>query len=332
MQNCPQFLGDYLSGSGIVIHISLFSSLQIYYCLSDFYYNRKIVNMNFCLNLYLLCGGRTVCNSHWSRLLNESDHCYYIYQMIRGSSKMIDFQSNEYILETGKCYIIDGSRIESVNTDHPFEKYWCHFLPESLVIDYLLKGIDAVSQVETPESSIAGNWSLINNIFFTPEVEISDAKRFVDYKSLYAIKSDAPLSSVAQFQSILIDVIGKATDKICLESSDYSSFYLKFRPVIQKMDSFFKESPSVAELAQVIGISKEHFSRLFKQHLGISPHEYMLKKKIELAKQLLLKTRMQVKEISYNCGFSEPYYFSRSFSKYTGLSPSDFRAHYKNLD
>lgn len=72
--------------------------------------------------------------------------------------------------------------------------------------------------------------------------------------------------------------------------------------------------------------SPNHFRKLFKDQCGCSPLQYYNKLKIQRAKQLLLqyKSIMSISEIARNCGFEDPYYFSRAFRKETGLSPMQF--------
>ncbi|MDF2720644.1 MAG: transcriptional regulator [Paenibacillus sp.] len=80
-----------------------------------------------------------------------------------------------------------------------------------------------------------------------------------------------------------------------------------------------------SRLAAHLSVSPGHLSRLFKQHLGCSPIEFVVRLRVDQAKHMLHSTRLSVRAISESLGFTDPYYFSRVFSKATGMSPREFR-------
>ena len=79
------------------------------------------------------------------------------------------------------------------------------------------------------------------------------------------------------------------------------------------------------EIAEVIGVSENYFSRLFKQELGLSPWCYLNRFRVSQAKELFRHTQASVKSIAGQVGFKDQKYFSRVFHKLTGLSPIEFR-------
>jgi AraC family transcriptional regulator len=81
----------------------------------------------------------------------------------------------------------------------------------------------------------------------------------------------------------------------------------------------------LSELADVAGMSLYYFATLFKQSTGVSPHHYLLRERMERAKEMLRKPQTSVFEISMSLGFERQNNFARAFRRMTGLSPSDFR-------
>ncbi|MGM7636931.1 helix-turn-helix domain-containing protein [Bacillus sp. Hm123] len=78
-------------------------------------------------------------------------------------------------------------------------------------------------------------------------------------------------------------------------------------------------------LAERAGLSVGHYTVLFKKHTGMTVKTYLLKLRIEKAKQFLLQSNLTAKEIAPKVGFSDYFHFSRSFKKEVGCSPTAFR-------
>jgi AraC family transcriptional regulator len=81
----------------------------------------------------------------------------------------------------------------------------------------------------------------------------------------------------------------------------------------------------VEEMAQAAGYSRFHFTRLFLKSEGVSPMEYLTRRRMQLAVQLLKTTTDPVKLIARRCGYKSSGYFGKVFLKTYGLSPGDFR-------
>ncbi len=94
---------------------------------------------------------------------------------------------------------------------------------------------------------------------------------------------------------------------------------------IQYMVEQIQSSLTLDDLARHVGLSKPHFSHLFKQVTSYTPIDYYLRLKIQRACHYLDITDVSVKEISQKVGIQDPYYFSRIFHKLAGQSPSDYR-------
>jgi len=80
----------------------------------------------------------------------------------------------------------------------------------------------------------------------------------------------------------------------------------------------------VRDIAKACGYSEPHLRRLFREHLGMSPGEYLKTQRIEVAKQLLRTGRFTVCEVAEKVGFSDPYYFSRTFKSVVYVSPREY--------
>lgn len=91
------------------------------------------------------------------------------------------------------------------------------------------------------------------------------------------------------------------------------------------IDNHYQQNPSVIDLAAKYHLSRQHLFRIFKEETGKSPHSYILDKKIEKSKALLLNPEIKIIEIVSLLGFTDESHFSRVFKKATGMSPSQYR-------
>ena len=78
------------------------------------------------------------------------------------------------------------------------------------------------------------------------------------------------------------------------------------------------------ELAQMIQMSPYHFSRLFKRSLGISPHQYQIKCRVERTKELLQLQSLAIADIAQIVGFSSQSHLNYHFKRLTGVTPKAF--------
>ena len=82
---------------------------------------------------------------------------------------------------------------------------------------------------------------------------------------------------------------------------------------------------TVRDLCRIFFMSESQLRRNLYKVTGLSPNDYILTLRMNRAKEMLINTDEQIKEISAWCGFSSPYYFSRCFTRSTGYSPSQYR-------
>ena len=83
---------------------------------------------------------------------------------------------------------------------------------------------------------------------------------------------------------------------------------------------------SLADVAEAVRVSYNHFFRAFKQSMGLSPNQYIVERRVERAKGLLTETQMPIADISFRVGFSSQSHFTSTFRRMTGATPRVYRA------
>lgn len=98
------------------------------------------------------------------------------------------------------------------------------------------------------------------------------------------------------------------------------------RKILDYIDAHLDQDIRLEALAQLLKMSQFHFSRLFKQSIGLSPYRYLIQQRIERAKTLLKHTDQSIVEIALNCGFNSHSHLSKQFRQVTGITPKAYRA------
>ncbi len=107
------------------------------------------------------------------------------------------------------------------------------------------------------------------------------------------------------------------------------------RPVVQRVTDYINDhladDLSLTELAALAHLSPYHFTRLFKQTTGQSVHQYVIERRIEAARRLLLAGHLTVAEVAAAVGFYDQSHLARHFKRHTGAPPSHLLTSRKNI-
>jgi len=85
---------------------------------------------------------------------------------------------------------------------------------------------------------------------------------------------------------------------------------------------------SLRGLAQSVGLSPAHFSEMFRKSTGETPHQFLLRVRVERAKEMLGTAEVRVLDVAIACGFKTQQHFARIFRQLCGASPSEYRRHF----
>ncbi|MGC9934553.1 helix-turn-helix transcriptional regulator [Priestia aryabhattai] len=112
---------------------------------------------------------------------------------------------------------------------------------------------------------------------------------------------------------------------LLLETKNIFSPEPNLNDVIAFIDQNSEKPLSINDLANIASLSVYHFSRKFKKLTGLSPHEYLILKRLTNAKFLLKNTTFSINKISDMIGFSSPSHFIATFKKHMNMTPKEFK-------
>jgi AraC family transcriptional regulator len=100
----------------------------------------------------------------------------------------------------------------------------------------------------------------------------------------------------------------------------------RLRAVVEYIEEHLDASPSLEQMAEVAGLSPYHFARQFRTATGLPPHQYVIARRVERAKELLqVGTNLSLTEVATCAGFSDQSHFSHHFRRLVGITPGQFR-------
>ncbi len=99
----------------------------------------------------------------------------------------------------------------------------------------------------------------------------------------------------------------------------------KLQQIIDYIHANLDCNIGLTELADLAQMSLSHFSRLFKQSTGCSPHQFLIKCRVERAKELLVKSELSITDITYQVGFANQGHLTSHFKRLLGVTPKVFR-------
>lgn len=288
--------------------------------------------------------GRKICGSDW-RYSNYITQNYELMILYQGEA-FVTLDNDEYAMVPGDCLLLLPNQVfhGRTNPDKPCRYYIVHFTLDSPVENSLVES--AFEKIKTAIN--AYNQKEINDIFKMPQI---------NYKTIYLL----PFLNLGETREIMFDILEKAIkerNQLNLSSEIVISCYLceilihlsRLTVESLKIDLIFNhhsELPRTVQeavfyihenytrriglndLCKHLKITPQSIIRIFKKNLNKTPLQYINLFRISRAKDLLQYTSLTVKEISYEIGMENPYYFCRLFKKTENVTPSQFRK--KNL-
>lgn len=139
-------------------------------------------------------------------------------------------------------------------------------------------------------------------------------------------KVDSPWELSARCYQLTMQLVSLAQTSASRPKDETRKRPAAIQKVMSYAPAHLDQELDVARLAEVAGLSRHHFSRLFAASEGLGPGEYLARLRLRQAVKLLQTTSQSIKHIALDCGFADANYFSKAFAKAYGVSPRVFRA------
>lgn len=125
--------------------------------------------------------------------------------------------------------------------------------------------------------------------------------------------------------AIIIQIIQKNETEDSLKKSTVELLGIRIK---QYIDTHYDESLTLESISKVMHINPYYLAHVFKDTIGYSPMQYIIRRRIGEAQSLLITTRYSVTQIANIVGYDNPNHFNILFNKYVGMSPSKYRSSY----
>ena len=99
----------------------------------------------------------------------------------------------------------------------------------------------------------------------------------------------------------------------------------RLRTIKELVHAKIEDELTLIEMAQSVELSPAHFSRMFRESIGETPHQFVLRTRIERAKEMLRAPEARVLDVAVACGFKTQQHFARVFRHLCGTSPTEYR-------
>ncbi len=128
---------------------------------------------------------------------------------------------------------------------------------------------------------------------------------------------------------VYLDLVSLRQEEEGTDVRQEENSWLAINRVVEYINKNYAEVITLDSIARVAGFSKYYFSRLFTKYTGTPFSQYLLRKRISVAAQLLCSTQLPIVQVSMQAGFSSLSTFNRTFKELHGCTPTEYRAIYE---
>lgn len=245
--------------------------------------------------------------------VRESDyHCENDYEImyVRSGERQVFVKDRAYILKSGQLLFINKNELHKTRmVTEKYERFVINFGDE-YVLPSVKCAIDAL---------------FAQRIYAPPKLTVTDKlffSLFSEWEKLCKGDKLAADNIKCYINILLTYFIRSGKSFLYTESKQLSP---SIERLLHYIDENFSENLTLAAAAEMLHLSPHYLSRMFIKNTGSGFSEHLRAVRLEASKEMLRKTELPVTEIAHRCGFADSNYFSATFKKQVGMSPSRYR-------
>ncbi len=230
----------------------------------------------------------------------------YIFQYVISGQGTITVGNKQYSYSKGDFLCLRPNVVLQYHSDKkdPFSLYWIEFLSSSME-------------------------KILTNMGFSEEnavLHFDDKKILNQFKKIHiSTKNNSlvgMLSSISALFSLMSYVISKNDAPPQKEKNNEDVYVEK---AIWFIENNFSEQIDIEDIAKHVYLSRHYLTRIFTKKLQISPIQYLMRFRLNQAQNMLLSSKLSIRDVAINCGFNSPSNFAMQFKAFKGITPTECR-------
>ncbi|SFF04350.1 AraC-like ligand binding domain-containing protein [Paenibacillus algorifonticola] len=264
---------------------------------------------------------------HFKRKLDE-----YVLIFIKSGELHLLENGTPYILKRGDVFLLEPGLHHEGFEKHVCAYYYVHFSHanitsrpvgdrKALARHFLLEE----KQADADDSNLC---YLSKHFTLTGKSALLQAFHAMDeLRELYCRKQYNQNLTALQFSRLLIELSREhLLAELHKENNLNSKSFMKVHALLEYIHHHYVDKIASPDIERLFECNFDYLNRIFKTITGYPIAQYIIKVRIDHAKELLQATSLSIGEIGYLSGLNDPYYFSKVFKKHIGLSPLQYRA------
>jgi AraC-type DNA-binding domain-containing proteins len=281
------------------------------------------------LYLILLNIGRSVHNGdwNWKGISSPFSRLFYVSE---GSAR-VNLPSGTHELKPQHLYFIPPFTLHSYECDSHFSHVYIHIYEQQLAHSSILEEMNFPVELNANQLDIM----LIERLLY-----INQGRRLTQYDPNAYDNPPTLLKNIAQdkqqpeyaaleTRGILSQLLSRFLKFASAKSSFTDDRILK---VLKFIRNNIDKPIKISDLSDIYHLSDDHFIRIFKKEMQCTPVQYINRKKIERAQQMLIIENTAIKDVAYSLSFENISYFNRLFKQLTNYTPTQYCENIKNAN